>query len=591
MGGGGSKPSEFTITEDQPPAGSEESSMVYPDRPGMPRLDGISRSLANECNNCSLQVVSGISSSSVKISREFGSISYKQCTRYKNDLKDVREKKLSFQDFLNNLQSGVYFRDLNNGYCEKVELSSEDATKMTKIEDYDEGKLRSVRILQSTSGGFSADTKVKITPSIPFQMRVSAAGEGPIDVPIQTMTLYHPCPIRIEGVQPDAVLSLNDPSFGKPKYVILVPLTAKNTQSPSIGFLQKLLPEAIAVSQPDPSTGQYIPKDVPTGQNWKLSQLFDVIVAENGKDFDVKTGMYVWKGMPSLKRTQESTSTGVRFKWLPSGDPSPQYILMDTPVACNPGDLAILTSRIPITRPSDAIHAILYDDNPMQRGIVHKQGPPENCFATEAKESFTDLQGVYSLTGTSTQEEEACDAWTLWAKATAGKGFTNQQIASVIFNVLVFIAMAVGTYVAFSAVLRLYDVEYSEVAKNIGKLSAVFARNLQQKAAALKSNLSSISLPGGIGLGALRNPAAALKGAQANALSGLQDSVKGQAAALSGLQGQASALSGLQDQANALSGLQDAQASVALPSLAEIKTTAAIPTPTANPLRKLSRRG
>lgn len=508
MGGGGSKPAELVITEDEPPAGSEESSMVYPDRPGMPRLDGISRSLANECNNCSLQVVSGISSSSVRISREFGSISYKQCTRYKTDLKNVREKKLSFQDFLNNLQSGLYFRDLNNGYCEKLELSSEDATKMTKIEDYDEGKLRSVRILQSTSGGFSADTKVKITPSIPFQMRVSAAGEGPIDVPIQTMTLYHPCPIRIEGVQPDAVLSLNDPSFGKPNYVILVPLTAKNTQSSSIGFLSKLLPEAVSVSQPDPSTGQYIPKDVPTGQNWKLSQLFDVIVAENGKDFDVKTGMYVWKGMPSLKRTAETITvnmagqnipTGVRYKWLPSGDPSPQYILLDTPVACNPSDLAILTSRIPITRPSDAIHAVLYSDNPMQRGIVHKQGPPENCFATEAKDSFTDLQGVYGLTGTSVQEEEACDAWTLWAQATAGKGFTTQQITTVIFSVLVFIAMAVGTYIAFAAVLRFYDVEYSELAKNVGKLTAVFARNLSQKAAAVKS-----------GIGSLTNPKAAL---------------------------------------------------------------------------------
>lgn len=495
MGGGGSKPIEPVITEDEPPAGSEETSIVYPNRPGLPRLDGISRALANECNGCNLQVVSGISSSSVKVSREFGTVSFKQCTRYYADLKKVREKKMSFQDFKNNLLNGVYYRGQDNGYCEQVELSSEDAMKMNKIEDYDEGKLKSVRIQQATSAGFSASTKARFTPSIPFQLRFSAAGGGPVDIPVRNMTLYHPCPIRIESVQPDAVLCLNDPAFGNPSHVVLIPLVGKNMPSSSAGFLQKILPEVVSVSQSDPSTGQYIGKDIPVGQNWKLSQVFDTIVAENGKDFDVKTGFYVWKGMPGLDRVKEVNGLNVRFKWVDSGKPTPEYIMLDTPVACNPADLAILTSRMPVTPPSDAIHAILYSNNPFQKGIVHKQGPPDNCFAKEAREGFTDLQGVYGLTSTSTQEEEACDPWTLWAQATAGKGFTEQQVKAVIFNLFVFIAMAVGTYLAFSAVLRLYDVEYSELSKNIGKLTAVFARNLHQKAAALKSGIAMVSNP------------------------------------------------------------------------------------------------
>ena len=516
MGGGGSKP-EPVIIEDEPPAGSEESSIVYPNRAGLPRLDGISRTLANECNNCNLQVISGISSSSVKISREFGTVSYKQCTRYYTDLKNVKEKKMSFQDFMNNLQNGIYYRGQDNGYCEQVQLSSEDAAAMTKIEEYDEGKLRTVRIQQASSGGFSANTKAKITPSIPFQMRFSAAGQPAVDIPIRSMSLYHPCPIRIESVQPDAVLSLNDPSFGNPDYVILVPLVAKNMPGPSVGFLQKILSQTTTVAQSDPSTGQYIGRDIPTGQNWKLNQLFETVVGDNGKDFDVKSGFYVWKGMPGLDRVKEPIvfdngygvrfTTGYRFKWVDSGRPTPQYILIDTPVICSPADMATLTSTMPVTPASDAIHAVLYSNNPFQRGIVHKQGPPDNCFSTEAKETFTDLQGVYSMVGTSTQEEEACDAWTLWAQATAGKEFTPQQITTLIFNSMVFISMCIGAYLAFSAVLRYYDIQYSKLAQTVGKLTAVFAKNLSQKAAAMKQNISTnlSGLPGPGGLLALKS--------------------------------------------------------------------------------------
>lgn len=513
MGGGGSKPIEPVIVEDEPPAGSEESSIVYPNRPGLPRLDGISRTLANECNNCNLQVVSGISSSSVKISREFGTVSYKQCTRYYADLKNVKEKKMSFQDFLNNLQNGVYYRGQDNGYCEQVQLSSEDAATMTKIEEYDEGKLRSVRIQQSSSGGFSANTKAKITPSIPFQLRFSAAGQPAVDIPIRNMTLYHPCPIRIESVQPDAVLSLNDPSFGNPDYVILVPLVAKNVPSPSVNFLQKILSQTRTVAMPDPSSGQYIGRDIPTGQNWKLNQLFETVVGDNGKDFDVKSGFYVWKGMPGLDRVKEVSGLTVRFKWVDSGKPTPQYILIDTPVVCSPADMGMLTSTLPVTPASDAIHAVLYSSNPFQRGIVHKQGPPDNCFATEAKEKMT-VQGAYAAgddllndyLDSGGQEEEACDAWTLWARASAGKGFTPQQITTLIFNGMVFIAMAVGTYLAFAAVIRYFDVQYSTLSETIGKLIAVFARNLSQKASAasqsIKKNISdnTMGIPGPIGV-------------------------------------------------------------------------------------------
>ena len=411
--------------------------------------------------------------------------------RYQRDLKKVRDRMMSWQDFLNNLQSGKYLRNLNNGYCEQVELSSEVAQKTTKVEEFDEGKLRSVRIQQLSSGGFSADTKARFTPSIPFKARIVAGGTT-TDINVKSMTLYHPCPLRLDGIQPDAVLSLNDPSFDNPNYVVLIPLVGRNVAANSVDFLQKIMSEVVSVSQPDPSSGQYIGKDIPTGANWTLSKLFDIQPSGDG-NFNVMNGFYEWKGMPALERKRTDGPGTITYSWVESGTPSPRYIMLDSPVSCNPADLAILTSRMPVTPSSDAIHAVLYSSDINNRGIVHKQGPPGATCAT--KETFTDLQGVYGLTGTSVQEEEACDAWTLWAQATAGKGFTTQQITTVIFSVLVFIAMAVGTYIAFAAVLRFYDVEYSELAKNVGKLTAVFARNLQQKAAAVKSGIGSLTTP------------------------------------------------------------------------------------------------
>lgn len=106
MGGGESKPAPPpTVIEQEPPAGSGESSILYPDRPGKPRLDGVTRALANECSTCDLRVSSGISSSSVRLSREFGEVSARECSRYATDLRRMRENQMSIQDFLGNLRN------------------------------------------------------------------------------------------------------------------------------------------------------------------------------------------------------------------------------------------------------------------------------------------------------------------------------------------------------------------------------------------------------------------------------------------------------------------------------------------------------
>jgi len=487
MGGGGSRPApQPTIVEEDPPAGSGESSIIYPNRAGTPRLDGLTRSMANECEGCNLQVTMGITSSSIKLSREFGEVTDLQCKRYKDDKKRVTDKKMSFQDFLGNVKAGKYLRNLDNGYCEQITMTEEDAKKFKNIGEFDENKLQSVRIQKVSSGGFSSDTKIKLTPSIPFKLTFKGQ-----EIDVKTMSVYHPCPLRIEGVQPDAVFSLNDPSFDdKSEYIILIPLTAKNTADPSIALFDKILPQINALMVPE-ATGQYMTRNVATGANWSLASIFTPST-RNGDSFEVKNGYYEWKGMPTLERVKSETAgywygtTTISYSWKESGKPSPRYIMLDTPVAISSSSLSSITQTLPVTPSTDAVHAVLYNSDPLRRGIVHKQGPPNPACP---RENFADMNGV---------KEDFCDDWTAWAQDTKTTGYTTQQIFTLIFNVLVFVAMAVGTYLAFSAILRLYDIELKNVSAGLGKITAVVFKSLKQKAGEMKGMTSGFGGLGGL---------------------------------------------------------------------------------------------
>jgi len=457
----------------------------------------------------------------VKLSREFGEVTDVQCKRYTTDWKRVNDKQMSLQDFLGNLQAGRYLRNLNNGYCEQVILSQEELQKVKKPEQFDSNKLQSVRIQKLSSGGFSSDTKARLTPSIPFKLTFMGQ-----EITVKTMSVYHPCPLRIEGVQPDAVFSLNDPSFDDGSgYIILVPLVAKNTADPSIEFFDRVLPQINAVTAPE-ATGQYMTRNIATGTNWSLTKVFSAMVTAGGS-FEVQNGYYEWKGMPALERVREDGNNTITYSWKESGKPSPRYIMLDTPVAISSSSLSSITQSLPVTPTSDAIHAVLYSSNPLQRGIVHKQGPPNpEC----TRESFADMNGV---------KEEFCDAWTAWAQTSEPKGFTTQQIFEWIFKILIFVAMGVGAYLALAAVLRLYDVELSNVSTGLGKITAVVFKSLKQKAgdmkglttmmqnplAALNNRVSSVQNP----LAALQNavvqPVAAVQKAVAAPVVALQDAV------------------------------------------------------------------
>jgi hypothetical protein len=175
--------------------------------------------------------------------------------------------------------------------------------------------------------------------------------------------------------------------------------------------------------------------------------------------------------------TNQST---ISYSWKESGKPSPRYIMLDTPVAISSSSLSSITQTLPVTPASDAVHAVLYSSNPLERGIVHKQGPPNPACP---RENFADMNGV---------KEEFCDAWTAWAQTSEPKGFSTQQIFGVLFSVLVFVAMGVGAYLALAAVLRLYDVELSNVSSGLGKITAAVFKSLKQKAGDMRGMTSGL---------------------------------------------------------------------------------------------------
>lgn len=492
MGGGASRPISTTF-QDEPYPGLQQ-----------PRLDNLSRSMANDCNECKLELITGITTSTVKLTREFGGVSGIQCGSYAFAKQQVQQKQLSLQDFLAALQQGKYHREngMNNGYCEQVEISPEDASQIKNIGEVD-AKIKVSRIQPETSGGFSAPTKAVFTLSIPFKMKLSASGQSR-EVSIKYMTMYHPCPLRVEGVQYDAVLSLNDPFKSDSEFVILIPIVGSNKPSPSADFLGKIMSQIAAVTQPDPASGRYLEIDIPTGTGWSLRKLFntnpsDPKEVEKAQSVEITDGFYQWVGVAGLKRQRvevrardvgwflsggRNPVVGYRNKWVPSGEPSPRYLMMDRPIICNPTDLATLTQRLPATPPEEAINPVLYSDSPFFRGIVHKQGATPYC---DVREQFTnaDMNGV---------TEESCDPWINWANR-KNAGFNTSAIVNAIFNALVFIAAGLGAYIAFLAISKMVDVNYKDFAVNAGKLIGVYARDLRGKVENIKSGISTLSNP------------------------------------------------------------------------------------------------
>jgi len=466
MGNSGSTFKPPTIEEDPYPGGEG-------------RKLGVAISSSQECAWCDLKFDRDITTSSLKLTRKFGGV--RTCATGPSELKRVEENKLSIGDFLGMMGNGKYpFPLQNSESCGDLRIPDED---IAKIKTYAElktavEKARIVRIRPQIEG-FSTDTKAFYKPSLPFQFSFNGR-----PITVNTISVYHPCPLRVQDQQADAVISLNDPSVASPQ-IILIPIIAGDASTPSAKFFNKLMNSIGTVAIADPITGQFQSTDIQTGSKWGFSQLFDTNKIENSKEVSVKNGFFAWEAMPALERyVKEVTLSRILYSWRAKPDaPKPLYVMLEKPLPVSSSDLRSLISTLPVTPWEDAIH-------PIGLWTVYKQGPPSNC-GVPMRESMTDFSKGISDISELSDQVDSCDPFlsnALSRKST----YSSDKLLSTLFNVALFVAGFIGAYIALAAVARFYDVEYSEFTKSIGKVVAIGLKKMFGASAAAGSALKNL---------------------------------------------------------------------------------------------------
>lgn len=233
---------------------------------------------------------------------------------------------------------------------------------------------------KETPSNFSPDTKLLLTPALSFEVQFNEAA-----IPIKSMTLYHPCPIRVENIQYDAVLCLNDPAFEPSTHVILIPIKAVSAPDDRANFFSRFVPYMSALKEPKPDSGGVYPDiEVPVGKDWSLTTLFPVSLTKTGSP-EVDSGYYVWKAGGSYEGYKQDNPVWDWYRWRPAAN-NPTYIMLGSAVPINATDLQTITSTLPSTpfRPPFPIH-------PIPNEFVYK--PCEKAKkASPVKESFENAE-------------------------------------------------------------------------------------------------------------------------------------------------------------------------------------------------------
>lgn len=501
--------------EESKPSAPPPPRVVEDPYPLVNGLTNLSVSGLPACANCDLFIDTQVSTASVTLTRDYGDINSLECQRYDKDLAAVRDKQMSFQDFLSNLQSGSYSRPVSEkdgkSYCEQVMLKDEDAAVVNNLADFEAkaGNLKSVRIRKVTSGGsFSSGTKAKFAFSIPIKIRyvsqlvnapakverklggfpfvwqdvvVPGATKQPVykDISVSAMTLYHPSPIRIENIQHDAVLSLNDPGDGTSDTVILIPLKGSNLESESESFFGKIVKHIISVSTPDSVSGKYQRVDIPTGSDWNIKQIFTISEDPTNKQYGkIDDSFYTWIGSAAYTREKLwENASEIRYGWKSDGK-QVRYFMLGTPVSISLTDLSLLTRNLPPTPVAEAMHKI-----PETETILYKlaQGKAASASCGIVRERMEN-PGELDL--------DLCDPFAMNAKSP--NSVEPTQLISAVFYVLMLFGVVIGTWLAMYMVTIDYDVGYKDFSETTGKVVGMYAKKINEKVAAVKQGISDI---------------------------------------------------------------------------------------------------
>jgi hypothetical protein len=154
--------------------------------------------------------------------------------------------------------------------------------------------------VETSTVRFASNKKLFIVPDKPFNITYDG-----VDHAIRKMTIYRPCPYRIENVQADAVLSLNDFSDSEATFVALIPLSAQLRYGKPGEFVERVM-QNVNGFVPNEETNQYEPLTIPVGHDWQLTN-----VLEATQDPAPKKTL----ANPEPDQSTPNTVTGGFFTW------------------------------------------------------------------------------------------------------------------------------------------------------------------------------------------------------------------------------------------------------------------------------------
>lgn len=331
-------------------------------------------------------------------------------------------------------------------------FTDEDAKRVNSMSEFEQNssKLQSIQIQRVSTRSYSSSTKLNLIPSIPFKFRFNGQ-----DIDVRRMTLYHPCPVRIENRQYDAVLSLNDPVDSAATHIVLIPLEGVSIGGgPSANFFGKIASYIPGILRPN-SDGAYESIDVPTGAGWDLSSIIQT--EAQGTTNTVKSGYFVWTGEPPYERYLKETIPGpfqdtIVYGWRPSGGRRPTYIMMQYPSKIGAFDLQTIR-MLPVTPSEEAIHPIpanyYYKTGPAPKGSAQY----ESC-KSKKKEKFT-VKG-----------EENCDPF---AAMPPPSRMSTDDMMNIIIGVLSAVAVFIGVYFALKYATGPLGDFFKKVGEKLGR--------------------------------------------------------------------------------------------------------------------------
>jgi hypothetical protein len=123
--------------------------------------------------------------------------------------------------------------------------------------------------VEASTVRYASDKKLFIIPDKPFNITYDG-----VDHAIRKMTIYRPCPYRIENVQADAVLSLNDYSDVEATFVALIPLSAQVRYGKPGDFVGRVM-QNVNGFVPNEETNQFHPLTIPVGHDWQLTNVLE----------------------------------------------------------------------------------------------------------------------------------------------------------------------------------------------------------------------------------------------------------------------------------------------------------------------------